>query len=95
MLSQGENEIQDNSKTITDNRNQVKTIGFKGTPRDTISNSNSNYERETDDRRSTIYDLPATTKDQRRKSKDQRHYQQLPSPPSHSPLDLSPDKKLL
>jgi hypothetical protein len=31
MLTQGENEIQDNIKTITDNRNQIKAIGYKGT----------------------------------------------------------------
>jgi hypothetical protein len=45
MLSQGENEIQDNIKTITDNRSQIKTIGYKGTSHDTISN----YERETNE----------------------------------------------
>jgi hypothetical protein len=45
MLTQGESEIQDNIQTIADNRNQVKTIGFKGTAHDTISS----YEKETNE----------------------------------------------
>jgi hypothetical protein len=45
MLTQGENEIQDNIKAIIDNRNQIKAIGYKGTARGTTNN----YERETNE----------------------------------------------
>jgi hypothetical protein len=37
MLTHGESEIQDNTQTIANNRNQVKTIGFRGTGHDTTS----------------------------------------------------------
>ena len=38
MLTQKENEIQDNINVITENRNQFKTIAYKGYGHDTISN---------------------------------------------------------
>ena len=38
MLTQKENEIQDNINVITENRNQFKIIAYKGFGHDTISN---------------------------------------------------------
>jgi hypothetical protein len=45
MLTQKENEIQDNINVITENRNQFKIIAFKGYAHDTISS----YRKETND----------------------------------------------
>ena len=45
MLTQKENEVQDNINVITENRNQFKIIAYKGYGHDTISN----YRKETND----------------------------------------------
>jgi hypothetical protein len=45
MLTQKENEIQDNINVITENRNQFKTLAYKGYGHDTISN----YRKEAND----------------------------------------------
>jgi hypothetical protein len=45
MLTHKENEVQDNIKVITENRNQFKTIGYKGFVHDTMNK----YRQETND----------------------------------------------